>query len=85
MGNLNSNRYIKDHLKPEVVPGRQCFSGVVFQQDIVRPYVANNTFFLAQQTQLFPWSVYSTEMSPVQHDMVFVCRYLALVMTPSRN
>ena len=39
-GNLNSNRYVREVLQPEVVPFLQGISGALFQQNNERPYVA---------------------------------------------
>ncbi|GFW49321.1 transposable element Tc1 transposase [Trichonephila clavipes] len=39
-GNLNSNRYVREVLQPEVVPFLQGISGDIFQQDNAGPHVA---------------------------------------------
>ncbi|GFX57356.1 transposable element Tc1 transposase [Trichonephila clavipes] len=53
-GNLNSNRYVRDVLQPEVVPFLQDMPGVIFQQDNVRPNVAKTVrdFCSAKHMQL---------------------------------
>ncbi|GFT83288.1 transposable element Tcb1 transposase [Trichonephila clavipes] len=55
-GNLNSNRYVRDVLKPEVVPFLQGIPGAIFQQDNARPNVAKTVrdFSSAQHIQLLP-------------------------------
>ncbi|GFW68654.1 uncharacterized protein TNCV_530081 [Trichonephila clavipes] len=39
-GNLNSNRYVREALQPQVIPFLEEIPGAIFQQDNVRPYVA---------------------------------------------
>ncbi|KFM70844.1 Transposable element Tcb1 transposase, partial [Stegodyphus mimosarum] len=69
VGNLNSNRYIREVLQPEAVPFLQSLPGAVFQQDNARPHTARivKSFFAAQQVQLLPWPVCSPDMSPIEH------------------
>ena len=68
--NLNSNRYIREVLQPEVLPLLQATPHAIFQQDNVRPHVARivQAFF----QRLLPWPVRSPDMSPIEHvwDMV---------------
>nr|XP_042910796.1 uncharacterized protein LOC107441252 [Parasteatoda tepidariorum] len=42
-GNLNSNRYVREVLQPEVVPFLQGIPGAIFQQDNARPHVARTS------------------------------------------
>lgn len=78
-GNLNSNRYVREVLEPEVVPFLQGIPGAVFQQDNARPHVARivRDFFSAQHIQLLPWPAYSPDMSPIEHVWDMVGRRLA--------
>ncbi|GFU51840.1 transposable element Tcb2 transposase [Trichonephila clavipes] len=73
--NLNSNRYVREVLLPEVVPLLQGIRGAIFQQDNVRPHVAKAVryFCSAQHMQLLPWLAYSPDMSPIQHVWDLVC------------
>lgn len=68
-GNLNSDRYIREVVQPEVIPFLQNLPGAVFQQDNARPHVARNVlaFFQAHQTPLFPWPARSPDMYPIEH------------------
>ncbi|GFW27456.1 transposable element Tc1 transposase [Trichonephila clavipes] len=55
-GNLNSNRYVREVLQPEVVPFLQGIPGTIFQQDNARPHVPKTVgdFCSAQHMQLLP-------------------------------
>ncbi|GFT33685.1 transposable element Tc1 transposase [Trichonephila clavipes] len=68
-GNLNSNRYVREVLHPEVVPFLQSIPGAIFQQHNTRPHVAKTVrdFCSAQHMQLLPWPAYSPVMSPIEH------------------
>ncbi|GFY01134.1 transposable element Tcb2 transposase [Trichonephila clavipes] len=78
-GNLNSNRYVREVLQPEVDPFLQVLHAAVFQQDNARPYVAKTArdFCSAQHMQLLPWPAYSPDMSPIGHVWDLVGRCLA--------
>ncbi|GFY35916.1 transposable element Tcb2 transposase [Trichonephila clavipes] len=67
--NLNSDRYVREVLQPEVVPFLQGIPRAIFQQDNARPYDAKSVrdFCSAQHMQLLPWPAYSTDMSPIEH------------------
>ncbi|GFX64531.1 transposable element Tc1 transposase [Trichonephila clavipes] len=56
-GNLNSNRYVREELQPEVIPFLQGIPETIFQQDNARPHVAKTVrdFCSAQHMQLLPW------------------------------
>ncbi|KFM62471.1 Transposable element Tc1 transposase, partial [Stegodyphus mimosarum] len=79
VGNLNSNRYIREVLQPEAVPFLQSLPGAVFQQDNARPHTARivKSFFAAQQVQLLPWPACSPDMSPIEHVWDVIGRRLA--------
>ncbi|GFV73744.1 transposable element Tc1 transposase [Trichonephila clavipes] len=85
--NLNSNRYVREVLQPEVVPFLQDNPGAIFQQDNARPQVAETVrdFCSAQHMQLLPWPAYSPDMLPIKHvrDLVgwIVIRVLQLQKT----
>ncbi|GFU45385.1 transposable element Tc1 transposase [Trichonephila clavipes] len=68
-GNLNSNRYVREVLQPEVIPFLQDIPGAIFQQNNARPHVAKTArdFCSAQHMQLLPSSAYSPDMSPIEH------------------
>ncbi|PRD31644.1 UNVERIFIED_CONTAM: hypothetical protein NCL1_22998 [Trichonephila clavipes] len=57
-GNLNSNRYVREVLQPEVVPFLQGIFGAIFQQDNAHPLVFRD-FCSAQHIQLLPCPTYS--------------------------
>ncbi|GFT60006.1 transposable element Tcb2 transposase [Trichonephila clavipes] len=67
--NLNSNRYVREMLKLEVVPFLQGIPGAIFLQDIARPHLAKTVrdFCSAQHMQLLPWPAYSPDLSPFEH------------------
>ena len=73
-GNLNSNRYIKEGLQPQVLPLLQATPHAIFQQDNGRPPVARivQAFFQRRRVSLLPWPICSPDMSPIEHvwDMV---------------
>ena len=73
-GNLNSNRYIREFLQPEVLPLLQTTPHAIFQQDIARPQVARimQAFFQRREVSLLHWPARSPGMSPIEHiwDMV---------------
>ena len=73
-GNLNSNRYIREILQPQVLPLLQATPHAIFQQDNARPHVARfvQAFFQRRRVSLLPWLARSTDMSPTEHvwDMV---------------
>ncbi|GFV63038.1 transposable element Tcb2 transposase [Trichonephila clavipes] len=77
--NLNSNRYVREVLNPEVVPILQSIPGAIFQQDKARPHVAKTVrdFCSAQHMQLLPWPAYSPVISPIEHVRDLVGRRLA--------
>ena len=66
--NLNSNRYIREVLQPEVLPLLQATPHVIFQQDNARPHVARvvQTFLQRWRVSLLPWPTRSPEMSPIE-------------------
>ncbi|GFT59901.1 transposable element Tc1 transposase [Trichonephila clavipes] len=68
-GNLNSNRYVREVLQPEVIPFLQCIPGAIFQKDNAGPHVGKTVrdFCSAQHMQFLPWPTYSLDMSPVEH------------------
>ena len=73
-GNLNSNRYIRKVLQPEVLPLLQATPHAIFQQDNARPHVKRiiQAFFQRRRVSLLPWPARSPEMLPIEHvwDMV---------------
>ena len=77
-GNFNSNRYIREVPQPEVIPFLQYIHEAIFQQNNARPQVSktDRDFFSAQHMQLFPWPVYSPDMSPIEHMWDLVGRNL---------
>ncbi|GFW90452.1 transposable element Tcb1 transposase [Trichonephila clavipes] len=79
VGNLNSTQYINDVLQPQALPFLQGMPGAVFQQDNARPHVAKTvkSYLDSQQVQIPPWSVYSLDMSPIEHVWDIVGRRLA--------
>ncbi|GFW39650.1 transposable element Tcb1 transposase [Trichonephila clavipes] len=68
-GNLKSNRYVHEVLKPEVVPFLQGIPGAIIQQDNARPLVANTfrDFCSSQHMQLQPWPAYSLYIMSIEH------------------
>ena len=64
-GNLNSNRYIREVLKPEVLPLLHATPHAIFQQDNARPQVARivQAFFQKRRVSLLPWPARSPDMS----------------------
>ncbi|GFV33955.1 transposable element Tc1 transposase [Trichonephila clavipes] len=78
-GNLNSNRYVREVLQPEVVPFLQGILEAIFQQDNARPHVAKTVqdFYSVQHMQLLPWPAYSPDMSHIQQVWDLVSRLLA--------
>ena len=73
-GNLNSNRYIREGLQPEVLVLPQATPHTIFQQVNAQPRVARiaQAFFQRRRVSLLPWSARSPDMSPIGHvwDMV---------------
>ena len=73
-GNLNSNRYIREVLQPEVLPLHQATPHAIFQQDNARPHVIRivQAFFQRRRVSLLPWPARSPDLSPIEHvwDMV---------------
>ncbi|GFX84998.1 transposable element Tcb2 transposase [Trichonephila clavipes] len=78
-GNLNSNRYVREVLHPEVVHFLQSIPGAIFQQNNTRPHVAKTVrdFCSTQHMQLLPWRAYSPVMSPIEPVRGLVGRRLA--------
>lgn len=78
-GNLNSDRYIREIVEPEVLPLLQSIPGAIFQQDNARVHVSHTVqaFFSTQQVSLLPWPAYSPDMSPIEHVWDFIGRRLA--------
>ncbi|GFT20861.1 transposable element Tc1 transposase [Trichonephila clavipes] len=74
--NLNSNRYVRKMLQPEVVPFLQSIPGAIFQQDNASPHIAKTVrnFCSAQHVQLFPRP--ASPMSPIEHMWNLVGRRL---------
>ncbi|GFY18293.1 hypothetical protein TNCV_2046991 [Trichonephila clavipes] len=58
--NLNSSRFVRELLQPEIIPILQGIHGAIFQQDNVHPHVAKTVrdFCSAQHMQLLPWPAY---------------------------
>ena len=77
-GNLNSNRYIREILQPEVLPLLQATPHAIFQQDNVRPHVARivQAFFQRQKVSLLPWPSRSPDISPIEYVWDMVVRRL---------
>ena len=73
-GNLNSNRYIREVLQPEVLPLLQATRHGIFQQDNARPHVARivQVFFQRRWVSLLPWPAHSPDILLIVHvwDMV---------------
>ena len=73
-GNLNSNRYIREVLQPEVLPHLQATPHAIFQEDNTQPHVVRivQAFFQRRWVSLLPWPARSPDMSPIEHvwDMV---------------
>ncbi|GFV31407.1 transposable element Tcb2 transposase [Trichonephila clavipes] len=78
-GKLNSNRYIREVLQPEVVPFLQGIPVAIFQHDNARLHVAVTVrdFYSYQHMQLLPWPAYSPDMSPIESVWDLVGRRLA--------
>ncbi|GFX21168.1 transposable element Tcb2 transposase [Trichonephila clavipes] len=78
-GNLNSNKYVREVLQPEVVPFLQGSPGAIFQQHNARPHVAKTVrdFCSAQHMQHLPCPAYSPDMSPIEYVWDLVGRRLA--------
>ncbi|KAJ8884114.1 hypothetical protein PR048_015971 [Dryococelus australis] len=66
--NLNTNRYTKEVLEPEVL--------LLLQQDNVRPHVARNVqaFFNERRVPRLPWPARSPDILPIEHVWDMVCR-----------
>ncbi|GFU29617.1 transposable element Tc1 transposase [Trichonephila clavipes] len=62
--------HVREVLQPEVVPFLQGIPGAIFHQDNARSHVAKivRDFCSAQHLQLLPWSAYSPDMSPIEHE-----------------
>ena len=73
-GNLNSNRYIREVLQPDVLPFLQATPHAIFQQDNAEPHMARivQAFFQRQWVSLLPWPAHLPDMSSIEHawDMV---------------
>ncbi|GFT64257.1 transposable element Tc1 transposase [Trichonephila clavipes] len=78
-GNLNSNRYVREMLQPEVVSFLQGIPEAIFQEYNACPHIAKTVrdFCSTQHTQLLPWPAYSPDMSPIEHVWDLVDRCLA--------
>ncbi|GFS57993.1 transposable element Tcb2 transposase [Trichonephila inaurata madagascariensis] len=85
--NLNSNRYVREVLQPEVILFLQGIPGAIFQQNNARPHVAKTVrdFCSAQHMQLHSWSAYSPDMSPIEHVWDLVGRRLARDPRPAAS
>ena len=68
-GNLNSNRYIRKVLQPEILPLLQGTPHAIFQQDNVRTHVSRivQTFFQRRRVSPLPWPARLPDMSPIEH------------------
>ncbi|GFV33993.1 transposable element Tcb1 transposase [Trichonephila clavipes] len=68
-GNLNSNKYVREALQPEVDSFLYGIPGAIFQQDNTRSQVAMTVrdFCSSQHKQLLHWPAYSPDMSPIEH------------------
>ncbi|GFU20843.1 transposable element Tc1 transposase [Trichonephila clavipes] len=77
-GNLNSKRYVREVLQPEVIPFLHDIPGAIFHQDNARSTAAKTVrdFYSAQHMQLL-WPAYSPDMSPIEHVLDLVGRHLA--------
>ena len=77
-GKLNSNRYNREVLQPEVLPLLQVSPHAIFQQDNALPHVARivQTFFQRRRVSLFPWPARSPDISPIEHVWYMVGRRL---------
>ncbi|GFY00585.1 transposable element Tcb1 transposase [Trichonephila clavipes] len=86
-GNLNSSRYVREILQPEVVPFLQGIPGAIFQQDNAHLHVAKTVrdFCSAQDMQLLPWPAYSPDMSPIEYVRDLVGRHLARDPRPAAS
>ena len=88
--NLNSNRYIREVLQPEVLPLLQTTPHAIFQQDNARSHVARTVqaFFQRRRVSLLPCPAHSPDMSPsnmsgiwlVGHLFVRVLQHLLLTL-----
>ena len=67
--NMNTNRYIREVLQPEVLPLLQATPHAIFHQDNGRPHVARTVqaFFQRRRVSLLPWPARSPDMSPIEH------------------
>ncbi|GFV84731.1 hypothetical protein TNCV_4297131 [Trichonephila clavipes] len=86
-GNLNSNRYVCEVLRPKVATFLQSIPGDIFLRDNARPRVAKTVrdFCSAQRMQLFPWPAYSLDMSPNEYVLDLVGRCLARDPSPAAS
>ena len=67
--NLDSNRYIREVLQPEVLPLLHANPDAIFQQDNTRPQMARivQAFFQRRRVSLIPWPACSPDMSPIEY------------------
>ncbi|GFT32657.1 hypothetical protein TNCV_3145951 [Trichonephila clavipes] len=84
---LNSNRYVREVLQPEVFPFFQGIPKAIFQQDNARPHVIQTVrdFCSAQHMQLLPVPAYFSDMSHIEHVWDLVDRRLARDPCPAAS
>ena len=67
-GNLNSNRYIREVLQPEVLPLLQATPHAILQQENARPHVVRIVpAFQRRWVSLPPWPARSPDMLLIKH------------------
>ncbi|GFW52057.1 transposable element Tcb2 transposase [Trichonephila clavipes] len=66
-GNLTSQRYVDDILRPYVGPFLNGFPGAIFQQDNARPQTARVAQNFLRHFQTLPWPARTPDLSPVEH------------------
>ena len=67
-GNLNAQRYCHEILRPIVVPFIHLHH-LMFQHDNGQPHVPRicTQFLEAEHVPVFPWTLYSPDVSPLEH------------------
>jgi transposase len=77
-------RYVREVLRPVVVPYFRRVNNPLFQQDNARPHIANvSTDFLDDsQVDLLPWPPRSPDLSPIEHVWDLIDRRLTNLHNP---
>ena len=85
VGNLNSQRYISQILRPVAVPYLRGLGDVIFQQDNARPHVARRvlTYLDTEGVRLLPWPARSPDLSPIENIWSWVAERLGRHRSPA--